>query len=524
MTTTVSMPSDIPALNMAQIAGRASYRAPGEVYLPELEAMHLIRCLRRQRYSDNKQARLRRHVMVVGPTDTAKSAIVTHFLKDLCGAVEYGLDNPDGMPTYTNLAGGASFEKLRGGVAEGRIAPPMLHKVDYCFASEMFSFIGNTPPMMMQKIDQLNPAMEEERIIVNQLKLAGVSEKEKDKFEAWAAESNVHYNRELNQIIYDCYSSFVFCTRFLKPDELQPMRDTGFLSRTVEGKWDPSQEILFHYHNDQFGEPDKTAEAYLRTFNEYAWKAEYKFINYPPVEYVKKVVFAINKQYWHIAKETGRPFYEVRRGRTYADVAQLLTVMALCRELEKQRGMGILKAVVDGLQYEPKDIDRVIQFRNHFISNVELEQQRLAREDSILEMANTELLVYLQKRIAIHEGDFGQEALELASSFKQSDLVNFICKTKNLSRVSAHNHIAKLKTAGYVNASAESVGKSPILHPSTSILEMVGFKSEEEKAAEMAASEETVELAALYELDPSEQAEIDAMVTMVPKSSETELN
>ncbi len=490
-------------LRQAWWVGRSAWRTPGSIYLPELEIQYLLLCTRKSRYDDNRFLRTRRHVMIIGPFDSAKTTIAQTFIERFTRAQEYGFDE-GGRPTMVQFTAGSTWEKQRGGISsDGRsILQPTLHRADYGFGSEMMTFLGSTPNAIAKRIEVCNPALEEANMVLDQLMGGSVSAKRWNEFMEWTQTEQgqgVQCNPELKKISYQCWTWFVFCTRELTPEQDQSMRTPGFKSRFVLAEWAPDNEEHYAYKLDQFGEPDKAAEEWLIKFNEFAWNSEYKFINSPPKQLLEKATQQILHALRAICIETGASFKDIFHGRLYSDVAQTFTAVALARQLWNQMSFGAKKAIIDGLDYHADDVERVVMLKQNYIANFRKEARRTAKKNPHLEAGNKALHQYLEFLLEGFE-DRGDEAKAKVESFRQKPFVDFIVDRQKVSRPTAYNYIHALLEAGFIDESDKTTMNSVWLICNEMVLEAHGFKPSwalDEELEAIAASEgEAIEVLA----------------------------
>jgi hypothetical protein len=439
----------VTILEMMEKYGLRVNRMPGRVWFPELEIVHILRCTRRMRYDDNRRARLRRHIMLYGPKDTSKSSISEAFLTDLIGGVDYLHDGRgDGSrPTYLDV-GGITWERLRGGAQDGKPIMPMIHDVDYLYASEFFDFVGHHPIMQRERMQHLNKAGEEGKQNVALVKMFGMEDEDIAAFEEACEKTRtrdgrqaVRFNRDHMSLSYDVYAAFIFCSHPFNQKEENIFADSGFTSRMGRVIVQPSDDELLTLKESPHGEPWPEMEKEIQDFNLYAWNAEYRHINFPPRDYIEELTRHYVRTFRAVREDTGLDVDSICEGRETTDAYQLLTAIAIIRHLHEARERGEPKAVIERIDYQREDVERAKRFRAYKLATIERTALKKVREDKEREVSVKSLAKFVQAR---------KTAGERYDRFANKDLVEFIMDVSGVSSQAAYKQASKLHENGYI--------------------------------------------------------------------------
>jgi hypothetical protein len=491
------MPLDVMAL--ARRVGESEYKTPGRIFMPELEAIFLLRCTRRSVYDGGGGGRLRRHGLVVAMPDATKSTIASTLLTKLCGAVPYELRHEGGnagRPTFVELQGGVTYEFLRGGYQDGTFVPPKLHDVDFLYASEFFSFFGHSPREMLTKADQFNVALEEGRLVVGHKAAFGATVKEVVRFKQESVDKGFHFDTETRTISYNCGASFIGCTRPFTPTQWQALDSCGFLGRCAITQWDPNDKEAFDYYGNQFGIPDAGGAAALRAFNDFAWNAKFHRVEPPPLDMVDRCVRLLNEDYLRIGRRTGRSFIATRPIRDRQNITQLIVVSAILRHLTAlyERDPSA-QAVIPNLTYERSDEKFVLAHYDYTLKSIERRAESSGPSDPALEESIGLLTDFVRAlgadkkrdppfRDAREEANYHDEESQdryppqRFERFLSSEFTAFLKKKLDIVQTSANRRIRRLRDTGYISEIG-SKGRNIIYQVASHIVDEAGFKSTE---------------------------------------------
>jgi hypothetical protein len=413
---------------------------PASIWMPDLEVAFLLLCPRRRTYDDNHLARVLRHILIYGPRDCRKSTTSKQFLR-MCGARDYTDDESKEMgPTFVDM-NHIKVERMAGGAEGNSLLMPYLHDLHISFSSELMTFLTHSPPTMKDRMDFLNPILEEGTATRALVKMGGVPKKEKERFLEKCKDTVVKYNPEKDSMTYPVMAAFFLCSRFFEPEELKPIIRSGFLSRLDVSAWDPDEEELEAYHDNPGGIVEPELEKRLSSFNRYAWNGKYDHIPFPSQEKVLEIVQYLNREYRRIRKETGVTNDDLREGREYVHCYQLLTACALERRIRDSIQAGEPRPVVHVLDYKQEDVDRAILMLTTKIMQAERRAMSAVKEDKVRDQGLKDLTAFL-KQVQTEGGSLDR--------IQKARLRDFIMTKRNLSNPSAYERINRVAKAGYL--------------------------------------------------------------------------
>jgi hypothetical protein len=253
-------------LRLASRVGQQSYGKSGAQWMRELTITHALAALRRRGYDDEPLARLKRHLMIVGPAAAGKSSASSKFLNKYARVVptegppapreEYDRalfacreaflrdEEPDPRdwetvaPRMFEVTGRTTWEKMTGSFGrEGEIVVSGLMGSDYCYVTELYQLLGALPQDIQKRAMDLYTVLEEGRSVVELIK--GVTkvggkraESNLKTAEAW----RMQYHPSMGRLEYTTQATFIACTtpiekRDKNGEVAHILRELGFLSR-----------------------------------------------------------------------------------------------------------------------------------------------------------------------------------------------------------------------------------------------------------------------------------------------------
>lgn len=324
----------------ARIYGEETYRAPGRVFMPELEVNFLDLCLGRGGkpvYPHNGKpykGRIRRHSLLLARADATKSTQALVFLDELCNARSINGAPPDhDGPIYGYLTSDTTWESYRGGVQDGAPVYPTLHLLDYIIAEEALAYLGSTPPTIENQANRLMDPLESGNVNFSQKQAAAMSKKNKAAFKDYCDEHGIDFEERSGSFHFKCKFNAIFCSRFFEPKVEEVMHKSGFKGRFASAIFDPNDDQLAEYVLKQYGQEPAEVRDILYRFNRMAWRATYDIKNLPTEQDITQIIAPLVSVYRSIAHTTGKSLEEVYPKRTYQNVVQLLMAHALSDSL-----------------------------------------------------------------------------------------------------------------------------------------------------------------------------------------------
>jgi hypothetical protein len=413
-------------------AGREEYGDAGSVWYTEMEITYLLACLKRGTYSDNPRARLRRHMMILGPIGDGKSTGSKAFLRDYIGACDI-LSAPSDYigPTYYSLESGTGWERARGTATGDRLGVPWLPRADFWYCSEFMDFLGHGPASK-DKGEHLNRAFEEGDIVVALAKLVGIqsTDAQREIMERF----KIVFDANEGILQYRTNASFIGCSRPLASSVRETMEESGLSSRVVPAAWNSNR---IQARTTWWNGPGRVSslQPSIRKFNEIAWLTNFEIVPYPPKDLIQIVQQVHDGPYRELEDDIGVPTSTLRTLRDYGRIAQLVTAAAVSRVVSKlTEGQYIEK-----LEYEDEDAKLACLLSENYISalfqkyNVEGGSEPKTTGDHDL----------LQSFIM-------EEPDKRKNGFTQRDLVSWLEQKGRRSRSTAYNHIHAMEKSGLV--------------------------------------------------------------------------
>lgn len=445
-----------PILLAREIGMRANMM-PGFIIMPEMEASHLLRCTLRSVYDDKKKVGLRRHVICISPKDTTKTTVVMDFLTKMSGCTSYAGSDADrrlttGSPkTYSTLSARTTWESMCGGYHEGSFYMPMAHDLDWMVATELFAWLGHTDNMMKSKMDQLNVALQEGRLENNLVKAKSASKKELQRFAEECVGTTVSFDVTNMMMFYDASFTFIGCTRPFTDSQYKVLNDSGFLGRCVLAEWDPSDDELFTYSIDPFGPEQAELEARLSEYNAMALRCTFGKVQYPPdrkrmLAIVGHIAFSIKQ----IAEKTGLKYDDLRQGRVWQQVAQLVTAHAISREVKRMYDAGVTSPHIPEIPYAPEDYEFAFQtWMKNRMSHITRRAMKISDSKTSFEQCNVDVMnTSVSQWIDEQSEPFNPQDVDVLITSKK--LVDCIMATMGVKQSSAYRRIHKLIEIGYI--------------------------------------------------------------------------
>lgn len=424
------------------------YQSPGRAYGPGMAIAQALRCTKRSHYDDLPQVRTRRHPVLYGPRGSVKSSISRFFLFDLIGGVDMMDPNAvvkrgEWRPTILNVSSGSSWERLRGSISnDGQVIPPVLHSVDWIYASELMSFLGHTPSDRSKRIENLNEAQEEGRMSVFLVKAFNVPfERRKEVADEIPDSAGYHYDPVHGYLHYDARFSMLSCSRILPEKLKDEMESSGYWSRQSIEFWDPTNAVAVDYANKKFGVATPENITLCRQKWLDLWNTKFLQVNAPPMAMKDELIHWFNAQLLLISEEKGQSFQDLFSARDDTDIMQLLTAAAIER-ISAARKPGD-RSDVEAIDYTQADVLRTKAWLSARLAYLRSEHGGRLTEASAKESdkSTQSLLLFLQH---LHKEQ------EPYDHFHSNEFVAFFAG-RNLGGAStARHHLSVVKRAKLV--------------------------------------------------------------------------
>lgn len=438
---------------MLQQAGWDEYQAPGALWLPELEIMYALSCLRRARWDDHDKARLRRHLIIMGPTGASKTTAAEKFLTDFVGArdfTETPAEQRHDAPTYFEFQAGTSWERIRGGMDENGLQIPIAKATDVLLCGELMDFLGHTTSSRRNKIDSLNTFLETGKMTVALVKarrasLSGEDRKQIEKY-------GIMYIEDMGTLSYRVVIPFVACTRFFSDDELQDVASSGLLSRLSIASWNPSPAEYIEWWNIADGGWNDVSKHrdHIQRVNKRMRELNWKIVPFPR-KFMSDAMAYLDQLYAEVETQKSLHPAVLRSRRDVGFVAQCITGAAVMRTASELldsdvEHVGRLEYTIDDLDMAKKFISQRVMSLQNLLDINNLEKTGISAKAT--KFGEEQIGNYLKLLDAFILGKDG--ILLRGQSFHRVDLVRAIMDMEDRSQAQAYRITDKMREAGLV--------------------------------------------------------------------------
>lgn len=429
--------------------GRDEFLEPGGIWLPEMEVNFALAVLKRARWDDYTLPRLRRHSMIVGPMGVAKSTLAERFLRDYCGLqnILAAKDLDTSRGTYFEFQSGTSWERIRGGISDGIVQVPIARTTDMLLCSELFDFLGHSPPARKQRIDALNTFLESGEMSVNLVKMTGsyVDGEQQEKLDKYS----VIYNPELGSLFYHAITPLIACTRFFEEDEIGQMRNSGLLSRFSIVAWTPNKaDQLIYYENARRPRGISPRRAGITNLNLHLRRIKWTQVNYPDVRMVEDGTDYLWSLLSDVEEDTGAEPTETRSLRDIGFVAQCITAAAVLRTGMETLGMDNVEVK---LEYDAKDMRAVRDLIDVRASASRIFLDRYAATED-KKRGRPKVIGDREQLLQLLRGFMYDDEGEVTSkSFDSNDFVKHIMSEVKVTRAHAYTRIKNMIQLGILS-------------------------------------------------------------------------
>lgn len=343
---------------------------PFSEWYPDLEMTFLLAALRRDTYTDDPGPRLRRHTLVRTRMGWGKSSGAKGFIDKAIGAIAVDRHLPrENIPAYFPISGsGTSFERLRGGVSDGKFMDPVFKNVPFLYLSEMMSFLQKGDEV----VEPLLQILEEGHVTIFQMQL-GKLDLEDDEIER-LAERGIIWNKEIRCISYDSNATVIAATRDIDEQKRKELEQSGFFDRFFISEWMGTEDV--NTRNVWMQRRRGPSEIFedLRLFNAKAWKAMPSEVCRPPDSMFSVLLESMDQGFSAIEEEMGLAVIDVRSFRDHGVIEQALTAAAFERSVRQWNGHDPFK-----IEYKPGDA----LVAGHFVSR-HVEAKRMEKRQEVM--------------------------------------------------------------------------------------------------------------------------------------------
>ena len=229
------------AISKAKEIGREAYGYLGEVSLPELQLSYVLSALKRKSYDNSLNLRLRRHILLYWMRGLYKTSILNLFIRDCTPAVDVITDDalPFDKPTYLQISGDITRERLRGSISKKNLIFPLIQKPDFIVSGELLTFMGSTKEQQHIMTNYMNRVLEEGIGEVGLVKMndAKINEKTREDIK----KRKIVFDEEEKVMRYEVNGTLFGATRDLEKDEIAYFEKSGFFDRLNIIRWQPSE-------------------------------------------------------------------------------------------------------------------------------------------------------------------------------------------------------------------------------------------------------------------------------------------
>lgn len=422
----------------AEECGRVEYNTGGAIWYPEMELMHVLASLNRTHFDDNPQARLRRHVLLIGPSGTGKTSAMRKFIEQYCTSHHLlGGANGDGShPIHINLGEGTSWQRARGSIGmNGEVGLPFLMQANYYLAGELTDWLGHDQREMKDKVKAVNKAMEEGWTEVALVKGLSITGKALDRAEENCEKHGINFDRENKAFAYDVPGAFCSATYPLHesdPELWRYLEASGFLGRQSIAEWNPSDQALRAAYNQGFGNDAERGEELTR-FNAKIWSTKFEEVPYPPKKMLQRLIDVYDNAYTEIEEDMGRDPKELRSMRDWNDCAQVLAAYAAIRLVDDADDGGITAPTIETLNYKESDVMKAKRFIRDRCSRIYADSMGKARPTG----KNKEIVDALYA--------FAHDELKGRTKFGSKEWIGWLDDNRRKARATAYRWLNILK-------------------------------------------------------------------------------
>jgi hypothetical protein len=320
---------------------------------PELEISYLLGCLKRGVYDNRPEARLRRHLLLYWERGFYKTSMIAAFLKQGSPSLEMTMQekyNAD-LPSYLFISGDYRQARLRGSVSmHGKLLLPLIQRPHFIVSPELMTMLGGGGDEKASMVNFMCEVLEEGigRVGLVSMGNAKVSDDTRETMR----KRGIIFNKEESTMFYTVEGTFMAASRPLGKTDVRYLSRSGFLDRLFVLRWLHDRKEFDEQW--QWVPQETPKESLLKQMNTRIWRAlQVNHVNYPPTDYVKDCMQTLNTKYNDIEKTNGLPYFLLRSARDATNIAQMLTAMALCREIV-DNGLTLYT-----INYEKEDVDEV---------------------------------------------------------------------------------------------------------------------------------------------------------------------